>query len=262
MSPDAPRQPLQAAGSPDDAPPASRRGLVVTGVIATAVTFVLLSLGVWQVQRLFWKLDLIERVNARVAASPVDAPRWPAAAPPPGKDYEYRHITVTGRFRHESETLVQASTERGPGFWVVTPLVREDGTVVLVNRGFVPPDKRDPALRKDGNVEAPVSVTGLLRLSEPGGGFLRNNDPAGNRWYSRDVAAIEAARGLPGAEPYFIDADDTANPGGLPVGGLTRIVFPNNHLVYAITWFALAAMLAGAIIVLGRREWARTHPPA
>ncbi len=227
------------------------------GAVAAFVTVVLLALGIWQVQRLFWKLDLIERVDARVNAAPVEAPRADRWSSITRADDEYRHVSVTGTFRHEAETLVQATTERGPGVWVVTPLVRNDGTTVLVNRGFVPPDRRDPATRGAGNVAGPTRVVGLLRLSEPGGGFLRENDPAGDRWYSRDVAAIAAARGLQQAAPYFIDADDTANPGSLPVGGLTRVVFANNHLVYALTWFALAAMLIGAIAVIGRREWAR-----
>ncbi|WP_082475616.1 SURF1 family protein [Rhizobium sp. Leaf341] len=271
MSPDPSRRPDTAAGSTrragtNDAlaPPGaavsrgrSRRGLVVFGVASAFVTVVLLALGIWQVQRLFWKLDLIERVNARVHAAPVEAPQadqWSAITA--GND-EYRHVRVTGTFRHAAETLVQATTERGPGFWVVTPLVRDDGTTVLVNRGFVPPDRRDPASRSAGNAAGEATIVGLLRLSEPGGGFLRKNDPPGNRWYSRDVAAIAAARGQDRTAPYFIDADGTANPGGLPVGGLTRIVFPNNHLVYALTWFALAAMLMGAMVMIGRREWAR-----
>jgi surfeit locus 1 family protein len=90
-----------------------------------------------------------------------------------------------------------------------------------------------------------TTVTGLLRINEPKGTLLRSNVPAEERWYSRDVTAIAAARGLQNVAPYFIDADDTKNPGDLPVGGLTQIVFPNNHLVYAITWYGLAVMTFG-----------------
>ena len=145
-------------------------------------------------------------------------------------------------------------TERGPGFWVLAPFRTDDGFTVLVNRGFVPQDRRDPASRAAGQSTGETSVTGLLRMTEPGGGFLRSNDPAGDLWYSRDVAAIAAKRGLGPVAPYFIDADATPNPGGLPVGGLTVIAFPNNHLVYAITWYALAAMLAGAMVWMAREE--------
>ena len=95
-------------------------------------------------------------------------------------------------------------------------------------------------------------MTGLLRLTEPKGAFLRSNDPGDDRWYSRDVAAIAAARGLSDVAPYFVDADATPNLGGLPVGSLTVIAFPNNHLVYAITWYGMALMLAGAVIYVLR----------
>jgi len=93
-----------------------------------------------------------------------------------------------------------------------------------------------------------------MRMSEPGGAFLRANDPAAGRWYSRDVAAIAAAQGLGPVAPYFVDADATENPGGLPVGGLTVIAFPNNHLIYALTWFGMAILLAGALVHVVRSE--------
>ena len=131
---------------------------------------------------------------------------------------------------------MQALTVDGPGFWVVTPLEMTGGKIVLVNRGFVPSERREPVMRGEGNPPGLVNVTGLLRISEPGGGFLRRNNPAGDRWYSRDVAAIASARGLSEVAPFFVDADAAPNPGGWPRGGLTVISFPNNHLVYALTW--------------------------
>jgi surfeit locus 1 family protein len=218
------------------------------------LTVIFLSLGTWQVQRLFWKLDLIERVDARVNAPPVSAPveaEWPGLDP---AEQEYRHVTASGRLLNDRETLVQAVTERGAGFWVVTPIVRKDGTTILINRGFVPPDRRDPASRLQAQPMGDVTITGLLRLSEPDGAFLRSNDPAGNRWYSRDVAAIAEAKGLSRVAPFFIDADKTANPGGYPVGGLTIVRFRNSHLAYIFTWYALAAMTIAITVVLKRRK--------
>jgi surfeit locus 1 family protein len=140
---------------------------------------------------------------------------------------------------------------------VITPLVSDRGFTVLVNRGFVPPERADPQTRKLGQIAGPVLVTGLLRISEPHGGFLRRNDPFHRRWYSRDVAAIAAAQRLsPGlTAPYFIDADATQNPGGLPVGGLTVIAFPNSHLVYALTWYGLALLVAVGFAYAAREEW-------
>ncbi|MET0271163.1 MAG: SURF1 family protein [Sphingomonas sp.] len=202
------------------------------------------ALGVWQIERRAWKLDLIARVEARVHAAP---------APPPAgwrPEDEYRRVALRGIFRHDAETLVRAVTGRGGGWWVMTPL-RTDTGIVLVNRGFVPPERADPATRAAGQARGVVRIVGLLRASEPGGGFLRRNDPAAGRWYSRDVAAIARARGVGPAAPYFVDADATPNPGGWPVGGLTVVAFRNSHLIYAITWFALAALsLYGAAMVL------------
>ena len=241
-------------GSAPSPAPLSLLRRVVFGIAMGLVFVVLLGLGTWQVQRRTWKLDLIARVDARVQAPAVPAP-GPAAWPQVGAEDAYRHVSLSGVFLHDRETLVQAVTERGAGFWVLTPLRRPDASLVLVNRGFVPSANRDPATRQAWQVAGETRVTGLLRLTEPGGAFLRSNDPKDGRWYSRDVAAIAAARGLTDVAPYFVDADAAPNPGGLPVGGLTVIAFPNSHLVYALTWYGMALMLAGAVIYIlrGRR---------
>lgn len=215
------------------------------------------ALGLWQVERLFWKRDLIALVDQRVHAAPAPAPTRRAVN---AADDEYRRITATGTLQNGKETLVYASTELGPGFWVMTPLSLRDGRAVLINRGFVPTDKRDPQTRPSGQLSGQVTITGLMRMTEPKGSLLQSNDPASGRWYSRDVAAIAGEKHVADAVEYFIDADNTPNPGGLPVGGLTRIVFPNNHLVYAITWFGLALMVAGLLAFVIRSE-VRTHWP-
>jgi len=218
-----------------------RRSLAVVAVAATlALGFS--ALGVWQVQRLAWKLDLIARVDARVHAPATPAPsqaQWSSQTP---KDEAYRHVQVSGTFDNTRETLVQAVTEQGPGYWVMTPLRAFAGYTVLINRGFVPAEMSAEAVRRSGLITGPATVTGLLRLSEPHGGFLRANQPAQNLWYSRDVAQIARARQLSQVAPYFIDADATPNKGEWPRGGLTVVHFRNSHLAYALTWFTLAGM--------------------
>ncbi|ATY33365.1 SURF1 family protein [Sphingomonas psychrotolerans] len=227
----------------------ARRALFAALALLAAIGFA--ALGVWQVERRAWKLDLIERVEARIHALPATPP--PVAAWPrlDMQDAEYRRVRLTGTFDHGNETLVQALTERGAGFWVLTPLRTPQG-IVLVNRGFVPPERRAPQARSAGQAGGTATVTGLMRASEPKGGFLRPNDPAADRWHSRDVAAIARARNLGNVAPFFVDADASPNPGGYPVGGLTMVRFRNTHLVYALTWFALAA-LSGAAAVLALR---------
>lgn len=237
--------------------------------IALFVGFI--SLGVWQVQRRAWKLDLIERVSARIQAPPGALPppdQWPQLN---AASNEYQAVRLQGQWLAHKTVLTQATTALGAGYWVLTPLQMADGVQVLVNRGFVPQDQRaqwqapqaPPAATTD---EPPATVVGLLRLSEPGGGFLRRNDPAQQRWHSRDVAAIAQAQQLGQAAPFFVDAGlpsrlgstaadlpaDMAGPWPRP--GLTVVRFPNSHLVYALTWFGLALMVVGAAVVVARYE--------
>ncbi|MBK4216031.1 SURF1 family protein [Paracoccus caeni] len=229
------------------------RGQQAIIAISALVTVVLIGLGVWQVQRLGWKLDLIARVDERVAAQPVAAPGpadWPALTESAD---EYRRVTVSGRYAEGQDTLVQAVTALGPGFWVMTPLTTDDGWTLLINRGFVAADNRDDRPLPPGE----VAVTGLLRLSQPDGAFLRANDPAAERWYSRDTAAIAETRGLSNTAPYFIDADRAGD--AQPVGGLTVIHFRNNHLSYALTWFAMAAGLVLLTTFALRRDKSRSE---
>lgn len=211
---------------------------ILIGTLIGCVIAGLVGLGVWQLQRRTWKLDLIRRTEAMLRSPPVPAPP-PSAWGRISSDDTYRPVTVTGRYRLAVDTYTQAATALGGGFWVLTPLDTGRFTV-LVNRGFVPPEQRGKVATPSGT----VTVRGLLRVTEPGGGFLRSNDPAADRWYSRDVAAIAAKRRLSDVAPYFIDA--IAAPGASwPRGGLTVVSFRNNHLVYALTWFGLAALLAG-----------------
>lgn len=209
------------------------------------------ALGIWQIERRAWKLALIERVEDRVHAAPVAAPGPGEWAGLTRENAEYRRVTAAGRFLDGRETLVRAVTEFGEGFWLMEPLQTDRGFVVLVNRGFVPQGWRSG----DGSVanapEDTMSVTGLIRMSEPRGAFLRSNAPAENRWYSRDVEAISHARHLTGVAPYFIDAEadakgaaDTPESSRPPIAGLTVVHFRNSHLQYVFTWFALALMAA------------------
>ncbi len=209
------------------------------------------ALGVWQVQRLAWKTDLIKRVDARVHAAPVSAPVVTAAVTRDAD--EYRRVVVHGQFLNDREAQVYTVSELGGGYWVMTPLRRHDGSIVLINRGFVPLDKHDPATRIAGQTLGEVTVIGLLRSPESKGWlFSQPNDPAHDLWYRRDIAAIAGTRHLVHVAPYFIDADATPNPGGWPRGGMTVVRFPNSHLAYALTWFSLAALLAGVGVWLSR----------
>ncbi len=249
------------AGALAASPPAARgllRPLLIV-LVLSALTAALLGLGVWQLERRAWKLDLIAHVEQRVHAAPVPAPGpadWPRLNAENGA---YRHIAVSGHYLQGYRTLVQAVTEYGPGYWVLVPFETDAGFRLLVNRGYVTPAQAAAGSSAYRPPMGEVSLAGLLRISEPGGAFLRANRPAEDRWFSRDVAAIAAAEGLGAVAPYFIDAD-AVSPTAVPVGGLTVISFPNNHLVYALTWFGLAIMVAGWTVYLLREEL--RHPEA
>lgn len=218
-----------------------------------------IALGTWQVYRLAWKRELIQRVDQRVHAPAVAAPgpaEWSGVT---AQADEYLHVRLDGVFLHDRQTLIWAATDLGSGYWVMTPLQMADGSVVLVNRGFVPGDWCGRSGQCAAAPMGETSVSGLLRMSEPAGAF-RHNDVARNSWYTRDVPAIASARGLSHVAPYFVDQD--AAPGTLdsgkpawPQGGLTVVAFPNNHLSYLITWYVLALMVLAAGIYVGREEY-------
>ena len=221
---------------------ASRTKQIVFGALILSAFTLFVGLGMWQLERRVWKLDLIRAVDERIHAEPVEMPGPDAWTGINASDDAYRRVRARGHFLAGRPALVQAVTVLGPGFWVIVPFATDRGFTVLVNRGFVAKEHVAGLPPAPGN---DIALTGLLRVSEPGGAFLRSNDQAADRWYSRDVAAIAASRRLGAVAPYFIDADASANIGPhAPVGGLTVVSFRNHHLVYAFTWFGLAAMLA------------------
>jgi len=231
--------------------------MLLTWAVSAALVFAgFIALGNWQVHRLGWKLKLIHDVATRVHAQPVAVPgptSWPRIE---AGHRQYLHVQLRGSFLGHDQTLVRGTSEQGYGFWVMTPLRSERGFIVLVNRGWVPASlPGTPAFAHAAPPAGKVTLTGLLRFSEPGGGFLRRNRPGRGLWYSRDVAAIAAVHQLPAAQvaPFFVDAD--ASAARWPAAGLTVIHFPNHHLGYAITWYLLALGTALGAGLVARQEW-------
>ena len=224
-------------------------------LVAGLAFLVLIGLGTWQLQRLAWKSEIIALIDARIGLDPVDLPAAEAIDPP---EWRWRPARVTGTFRHDQELHLLANNEAGKsGYQIITPMDRADGGTVLINRGWVPADRRDAATRPEGQIAGTVTVTGLARpaweqiWSQKL--FVPENDIADNLWFWGDLNAMVAHLGLEDAAPVFLDADSTANPGGFPIGGQTVVRIRNEHLQYAITWYALAATLVVIWFIASRR---------
>lgn len=226
-------------------------------VITVPALFVLLGLGAWQVERLYWKEGVIAERKERTTAEPVALPAAGAPLPPAAfVDLDYRRATATGEFLHEHEMYLAARTMAGAvGYQVVTPLRLGDGSFVLVNRGWVPNERKDPASRAEGQVNGVVTVDGAMRAPGTQHWLQPDNEPAKNLWFWSDISAMAQHAGVAPAQlvPVYLEAGAAPNPGGLPIGGQTKVELPNDHLQYAITWFALAIGLAVIYVLYHRR---------
>ncbi|BBK34536.1 surfeit locus 1 family protein [Stella humosa] len=210
---------------------------------------ILIALSIWQVQRHQWKAGLIAEREAGMAAPPM---ALPARIADPDS-LAFRHVQVTGTLRHDKELFVAAVSRRGnDGYQIVTPLIRAAGPPVLVNRGWVPKDRKDPSRRLPGQVEGTVTIDGIARLRQVRSGLIPENQPGQNLWFTMDLPAMAAAAGLPEVAPVYVEAGPAPNPGIYPLGGQTRVSLPNDHLQYAATWFLLAIAL-GVIYVVYHR---------
>ena len=233
------------------------RGRVVFGaVLFLLLLAALLALGTWQVQRLAWKEQLLSDIAERRGAAPVSIEAIEAILGQ-GGDVEYRPVTVTGTFANNRERHFFATWHGRTGYYVYTPLALADGRFVFVNRGFVPFENKEPEMRKQGQLTGQQTVTGLARMQLDGkpSSIVPDNDVAKNIFYWKDLGTMASTVGIPAERlvPFFIDADDTPNPKGMPIGGVTQFDLPNNHLQYAVTWYGLALALLAVGFAYVRR---------
>jgi surfeit locus 1 family protein len=241
----------------------SWRSLLLPAMVAFAV---LVALGTWQIERKAWKEALIASLTQRLAVPP--------QALPPAKDWgkldrandEYRRVKFTANLDNAREALVFAAASAfrpdvtSPGYWVFTPARLADGSVVVVNRGFVPDTRRDSKSRPDGQIPGPIEIVGALRWSDDRHWFTPADDPAHNLWFTRDPTAIAASKGLDAkaVAPFYVEQEAPTPPGGLPQPGKLVVALPDNHLQYALTWYGLAVVLAAVfgswVATSGRRK--------
>lgn len=219
--------------------------LLLLSIFGCIIGFILL--GNWQVERLAWKLGLIETVEARAFQTPIAAPNkteWPQVN---AADYEYLHVTLSGEFLHQYESQVYTVSIHGPGYWVLTPFKTNTGEVIYINRGFVPMAQKHPANRIHSPPQKHLDLHGLLRLPNADDFQMRSNLPQQNLWYNHDIKAMATYYTLNNVAPYYIDLDKTENTNSNPIAGLTKLEFRNTHLSYALTWYGMALLLAGLV---------------
>lgn len=217
-----------------------KRGIVAAVVFGVVGASLLTGLGIWQLQRLAWKEDLIARLDARLAAEPVPLP----AAPDPDRD-AFLRVRAEGMAGGAEVHVLTSRQPFGPGFRVIAPLVLEDGRRILTDLGYVP-----EADRNAPRPPAAGAVVGALYWPGETDSFTPAPDRAANIWFARDLPAMADALGT---EPLLIVAE--SHPlGDRPMALRLGVNLPNDHLQYALTWFALALIWAVMSIVLVRRE--------
>jgi len=233
----------------------ARTGLVVPTLLVVVALATFVGLGTWQVHRKAWKEGLIDTLERRLSATAVDLPapgHWAHLDP---VDDEFRRVKFSAAFVPGAEALVYAGSSAlrtdvsGPGYWVFAPARLAGGATLVINRGFVPEGRQDPATRTAGLIAGTTELVGVMRWPEAAGLFAPKNDPAHNLWFVRDHVAIAAGKQWGVVAPFFIDLESPQPPGGLPQAGVLKPNLRNEHLQYAITWFGLALVVAVAFAI-------------
>lgn len=232
-----------------------RSGVLEATVFAIVGIAILVGLGKWQIDRKVWKENLIETVKTRTERPPQALPprsEWERLKP---ETSEYTRVVFPAEFLDGEEAYAYTAGSslrtdvEGQGFWVFAPARLAGGSIVLINRGFVPTDRKDPATRSDGRPRGSVDIVGYMRWPEARGLFTPPDDAKANVWYVRDPKAMSEARKWSVASPFYIDQEAPVPPGALPKPGKIDVKMPNKHLEYALTWFGLALALAGVYVV-------------
>lgn len=221
------------------------RPLLWPTLMTLAALPVLIGLGLWQVERLAWKEALLARIEMRLHEAPVALPRPEAWKTLDAEAEKFRRVTLTGRFLDTEFHHFTQDAGGAAGYSVLNPFVVEEGAVVFVDRGFVPLPLKDA----HGTVpEGEVTFTGVMREPQARSSFDGQDDPAKNIWMVRDPKTMGAALEGVAVAPFIVEAETGSFAGEWPQPKGTRIDIPNNHLDYALTWFGLAAVLAGVYI--------------
>lgn len=246
--------------------PARRLASLAAPAVASAIAFaILVTLGMWQLDRKLWKESLLARIESRAfgpPGAPLDEAAWPGWR---ADSDEFRRVELAGTFLPDTTIALHGLAEerRGQaiqGFYLFTALRRPDGSIVIVNRGFVPTERRAATMTAIAAAPPEARIVGLVRAPETRGMFVPENDAGRDVWFVRSLSDIAATKGLRRVAPFYVDADGTPQPGGWPRGGQTQLALRNNHLQYALTWFGLAGTLVAVFGAFAWRRWQGLEP--
>jgi surfeit locus 1 family protein len=231
------------------ATPQPQRSRIVFAVLTLAALIAFIGLGVWQLQRKAWKEALIATIEQRLAASPAALPpreRWASLDP---AAEEFRRVSLRGQFFSGREARVYTAGSslrediKGPGYFAFAPARLADGSVVVVNRGYVANDRPDASLRPIGLAADALDLVGAMRWPEAPGWFVTAHDVRADLWFARDHLAMAAFYDWGPVAPFYLDQEAPMPPGGVPRPSPLKVNLRNEHLQYALTWFGLALVL-------------------
>lgn len=236
------------------------RRLIVPALFTIAGLAVLLSLGVWQLQRKVWKETLIATLQQRLSAAPVDLPppqEWHRLNQ---KDAEFTRVKVRLRYPSDEDRVSPAwlysgasalrSDVKSPGYFVFEPGTLSGGGTVVVDRGYSP----ELGMLRPEVRGTTIEIVGVLRWPEPAGLFVSDHDFSGATWFVRDHLSMARERAWGDVAPFYIAQESPAPAGGLPRPGPLTVRLRNDHLGYAITWFGLAAAMAAVFVIWAASE--------
>lgn len=189
---------------------------------------ILISLGVWQVQRLAWKEGVLAEIESQIDAVPV---ALPVRLTP--DEHRYMPVEVSGIFQSEEIHVLVSVKRVGPGYRIVAPFETEDGRRILVDRGFVADENK-----ADARALGAAVVQGNLHWPREIDSYTPDPDLNANTWFARDVPQMATHLGT---EEVLVIAKSETDPNVTPLPVDTAGI-PNDHLQYAITWFSLAAI--------------------
>jgi cytochrome oxidase assembly protein ShyY1 len=242
--------------------PQRRASLLWPSLFALAAFIALTGLGIWQIERKAWKEGLIAMLDQRIAAPPVALPlreRWPSLDP--AQD-EFRRVSLHAQLLGDREGRVYTSGSglrddiKGPGYFAFAPARLADGSVVVVNRGYVPNPLPNASLRPIAVGDGPVDIIGAMRWPESPNWFVTTHGANSDLWFVRDPQAMAAAYDWGTVAPFYIDQEAPVPAGGVPRPAPLKVNLRNEHLQYALIWFGLALVLAVSFgfWVFGRRR--------